>query len=78
MKVVQHYICEMCHTEYADEKKAKKCEAKHAKKLVISRKDYRPCSVIEDGFPEYIVIGSRTGNPMKVKYKRCGVVCERK
>ena len=58
MKTVQHYICEICGTMYANEKTAKDCEAYHIKpKNVINKandhKDWIPITQSASSFYKY-------------------------
>ena len=68
MKTKTLYICEVCHTDYADKKEAERCEANHKKKLQIVSQRFLPYSQDRRGFPTTIEVKDETGKT--VTYKR--------
>lgn len=57
------YTCEICRTDYADEKEAKKCESTHQEFKVLDSR-YRP----REPFPTSITVCLRNG--LTATYKR--------
>lgn len=50
VKTVQHYICEVCGTEYKEKVKARECEDRHKQPVKIVSCRYRPITVrMNDG-----------------------------
>ena len=53
MKIIQHFICEYCGTEYTDETLARKCESYHIKpkkiEKITEKKYWNP---VQEGMPE--------------------------
>lgn len=76
MKKVEHYVCEICHTEYAEKEKAVKCEKSHKIPKEVKAEEYRPIrSCIDrpisssiDGIPDYIRVTFSDGS--SERYKR--------
>ncbi len=64
------YVCEVCHTEYADKNEAKKCEEVHKKGMNYKIVKQRFLSYKQDksGFPVTITIQDQAGNT--ATYKR--------
>ena len=70
MKTVQHYVCEMCGTVYADKAKAKECEKGHRAPDRIVRLRYVPISGDRTGYPQTLEVLMADGKT--VTYKRTG------
>lgn len=56
MKKVEHYICEICGTEYADKEKAVNCEKGHHKPKNIKAERYQPITNDRTGYPDRIAV----------------------
>ena len=61
MKIKTLYTCEVCHTDYANEKDAKACEAIHGSKFEIVSKRFLPYKQDKSGFPISITIANEEG-----------------
>jgi len=61
MKVKTLYTCEVCHTDYANEKDAKACEAMHGSKFKIVDKRFLPYKQDKSGFPISITVVNEKG-----------------
>lgn len=72
MKEKMLYTCEACHTDYADEVEAMKCELSHKKKLKIVGSRYLARALDLSGFPTAITLQSEDG--VRATYERGGVV----
>lgn len=68
MKKVEHYICEICGTEYNDKSKAMECEKHHKKIIKVSPEKYRPKGMNLGGYPEILAVEFDDGS--LAKYKR--------
>lgn len=68
MKKVQHYICEICGTEYNDESVCTKCEKGHRAAKCISGSRYLSMSQDKSGYPLTIDIMMDDGKT--IRYKR--------
>lgn len=71
MKKVEHYICEVCRTEYAERLKCERCEKSHKKPLGIASVRYVSFLQNEKGFPASIEVEFADGKKTTtVTYKR--------
>ena len=64
------YTCDICHTDYADKDKAKKCEQNHKlleKATIIG--EYKSMNSITNGIPNKIKV-KFSGNDEWFDYKR--------
>lgn len=68
MKKVEHYVCEICHTEYAEKEKAVKCKKLHKIPKEVKAEKYRPITSCIDGVPDYIRVTFADGS--SERYKR--------
>lgn len=68
MKKVEHYICEVCGTEYNDKNRCEICEKGHKKPIKILTSKYQPITNNALGIPSTIVIEFENGS--KFEYKR--------
>ena len=68
MKKVDHYICEICGTEYAEREKCKQCEKGHKEPKEIINVTHRPVTMDQSGYPETIDLRMSDGET--VRYKR--------
>lgn len=68
MKTKILYTCETCHTDYANQKDAARCEASHSKKLKIVNQRSLPYSQDASGFPISIEVEDEAGK--RVTYKK--------
>lgn len=70
MKIVELYICEICHTQYANKKMAEECEAKHIKPKSVNDLEfyYKPYTMLSTGMPHKIVMRDERG--IAYTYKR--------
>ena len=68
MKEVKHYICEICHTEYADKGKAIDCEKNHKKIKKIDSCVYNAKGMDNTGLPSTIMVEFEDGT--KAKFSR--------
>ena len=68
MKKKTLYTCEICNTDYADQKEAAKCEVHHNKKLKIVSQRSLPYSQDASGFPISIEVEDEGGK--RVTYKK--------
>ena len=74
MRKVEHYICELCGTEYAGRQQCEACENSHKQPLRIVKADYNSNLKDETGFPASIDVAFRCGKSGKiVTYQRKGV-----
>lgn len=74
MRKVEHYICELCGTEYAGRQQYEACENSHKQPLRIVKADYNSNLKDETGFPVSIDVEFRCGKTGKiVTYQRKGV-----
>ena len=73
MKKVEHYICEVCGTEYADEEKCGRCEKGHRKPTKIVGSRYRPITMDQTGCPEMIDVQMNDGRTVRYRKLRQGV-----
>lgn len=72
MKKVEHYICEVCNTEYAEKTKCERCEKSHRKPMGIASARYVPVTQSGDGFPASIEVEFVGDGGMEtITYKRC-------
>ena len=67
MKKVEHYVCEICHTEYADREKAKKCEKSHKIPTGVKPVKYRSITSCIDGIPDYVTVTFSNGTIERYK-----------
>lgn len=61
MKKVEHYICEICGTEYNDKNKAQTCEKGHCKPIEIVRAHYLSLANNYKGYPNNITVKMADG-----------------
>lgn len=61
MKEVKHYICEICGTEYNDEKKCEACESGHCKPVKIMKAKYLSIDNNKKGYPVSIIVKMEDG-----------------
>lgn len=65
------YICEVCHTEYADKDKAQRCEVSHIplKDMKIINGKYQPVNSHRTAlsWPSKIVVQDKDGNEMEYR-----------
>ena len=67
MKKVEHYVCELCHTEYSVKEKAVKCEESHKIPKEVKAEEYRPIRSCIDGIPDYITVTFSDGTIERYK-----------
>lgn len=71
MKKVEHYICDVCGTEYAEMAKCEKCEKLHRHPVKITKARYIPFTQDATGFPVTIEVEFKDGKSTRtVTYKR--------
>lgn len=71
MRKVEHYICEICGTEYKDKAMCQKCEKAHKQVLSIKGTRYLPVTQDATGLPSVITIEYADGKQTKTAiYKR--------
>jgi hypothetical protein len=68
MKKVEHYICELCGTEYNDKKKCEECETGHVKPTEIDDATWIAIKRDGSGYPTKVHIKMSNGNT--ITYKR--------
>lgn len=68
MRTVEHYICEVCGTEYKDKNVCKNCESGHHKPLEISGCHWVSMKNNGRGYPTQIHIKMNNGET--ITYKR--------
>lgn len=68
MKKVEHYICEVCGTEYNDKEKCADCESGHHKPLEISGANWVSMRNNGSGYPTKIHV--KMSNGETITYKR--------
>ena len=68
MKTVEHYICDICKTEYNNKRKCENCESGHRKPKKIIGAIYHPITINALGIPEKIEIEFDNGS--KFTYKK--------
>ena len=56
MRKVEHYICEVCGTEYKDKALCEKCERLHKQGLTIVRARFLPVTQDNTGMPVTIEV----------------------
>lgn len=56
MKKIDLYMCEYCHTQYADKNQATKCEKNHKKIKEIIEMRYLPINSDATGYPDKIKV----------------------
>lgn len=67
MKKVDHYICEICGTEYTDKVKCRECEKGHKEPQEFVKAKHLPITMDETGYPETIDVRMSDGKVMKYK-----------
>ena len=55
-KEVKHYVCEHCHTSYADSAKAENCEKGHKHFKCLYGENFVPLSVDKSGYPTKLIV----------------------
>ncbi len=68
MKKVEHYICEVCGTEYNEKQKAVDCEKGHHEPKSIVKARYQSVCNDQSGYPDRIDVKMDDGKI--VTYKR--------
>lgn len=68
MKKVEHYICEICATEYKDKKKCEECESGHVKPVKIDNATWISMRNNRSGYPTQIHV--KMSNGETITYKR--------
>ena len=68
MKKVEHYVCEVCGTEYRDEKTCYECETRHHKPVEIRGAKWVPMKENRLGYPTQIRV--KMSNGEIVTYRR--------
>lgn len=68
MKKVEHYICELCGTEYNDKSKAMRCEKGHREPKEIVKSRYNAIIDNLKGYP--IAIDIKMSDNNVITYKR--------
>lgn len=68
MKKVEHYICEVCGTEYNEKGKCKQCESGHNKPKGIDGAQWYPIGQDGSGYPARVHILMDNGET--ITYKR--------
>ena len=58
------YTCDICKTDYADEKKARECECGHKTGLKVIDARYKSINAVTHGFPIKITVQSKDGEEM--------------
>lgn len=61
MKKVEHYICEVCGTEYNEKKKCTDCESGHHKPVGISSAKWVSIGNNRSGYPTRIYVKMSNG-----------------
>lgn len=67
MKKVEHYVCELCHTEYSEKEKAVKCEKSHKIPKEVKAEKYKPITSCIDGIPDYVTVTFSNGTIERYK-----------
>ena len=68
---VEHYICEVCGTEYKDKALCEKCERLHKQGLTIVRARFLPVTQDNTGMPVTIEVEVKDGKETRrATYKR--------
>ena len=62
------YVCELCGTEYKDERAAERCERGHIMPKKIHESKFQSINVDQKGYPSRITILMENGE--RVEYKR--------
>jgi len=71
MRKVEHYICEICGTEYKEKAMCEKCEKTHKKGLTIAKARYISVTMDGTGLPISIEVEYKDGRETKkATYKR--------
>lgn len=68
MKKVEHYVCEVCGTEYAEKLKCTKCEKNHKKPVSITAARFLPFTTDASGYPLTVNVVMEDGKT--ITYKR--------
>ncbi len=68
MKKVEHYICELCGTEYKEKEMCTKCEKGHKKPTGITGASFAPITSDGSGYPVRVKIVMSDGKT--ITYKR--------
>lgn len=68
MKKVEHFICEVCNTEYKNKEMALKCEKSHKHPRSVMTAKCRPVTACDDGYPDAVTVLFDDGKC--VRYKR--------
>ena len=68
MEKVEHYVCKVCGTVYADEGKCSACEKNHKKPIAITHLKYLPFTWDAGGHPLTVDVVMEDGKT--VTYKR--------
>lgn len=68
MKKVEHYICDLCRTEYNDKNMCEKCESGHVKPTKIDGATWVSITNNYSGYPTKVRI--KMSNGETITYKR--------
>ena len=68
MKKVEHYICEICGTEYNSRLKCEECESGHVMPVKIDGANFIPMRNNRSGYPTQIHV--KMSNGETITYKR--------
>lgn len=68
MKIVEHYICEICGTEYDDKERCAGCEGWHISPIRIEEMQHVPLKQDPYGYPLSVDIEMEDGKI--IKYER--------
>ena len=68
MKKIEHYICEICGTEYKEKRVCEECEKGHHKPVKIEGAKWTPMKNNRSGYPTHIHI--KMSNGETIVYKR--------
>lgn len=68
MKIVEHYVCEICGTEYDDKERCARCEYWHIRPVKIEGMQHVPLKQDPYGYPLSVDIEMEDGKI--IKYER--------
>lgn len=67
MKKVEHYICDVCHTEYNSKCQCQQCEKSHKKTVKVVAAHYISVTQNAKGFPQKIEVEFEGGEVLTYK-----------
>ena len=71
MKELKLYVCEHCHTQYADKKEAERCEKSHKWPLAVKTCRFRSRKEDNTGLPVSVTLTFENGKEtVEAVYKR--------